>query len=553
VLVEPRAGQALHLLVLFILLIHASLTWQRPIHRFLLSLAFVPLIRIISLSLPLAGIPLIFWYLIVSIPLFAAAFVSLRLLRLRPRSLSLLVLNYTWDRLLIAATILLVSTGYLEELVFRGIMQRMSVERLGPVFGVIYVALIFAVLHIGYQSLLDVIFVLVIGLLFGWFAAWSGGLLGVTLSHSLTNIVLFLVIPYWIYTSGKPGPPALAELISQGRSSVSIPGQSGENPSSIILEPTPYNIDPVGLVVLDPPATPSIPPSPEQDTAPTGPAVVTGSDPDTPVAPGKDNANHEADTSPKLETPSTAAELDCGFLPAGWAPYTVRPGDTLWELSTTTGASIQEIVQASCLDANTLHVGDHLYLPMVPATRSVCHPRSDWKPYTVQHGDTLFSLARRHGATVYEVMQANCLTNDNIYQGSRLLVPSVVVIADPGPPADAASMPPTVTPASSRQAIWRITSPTAGSMVSGIVPILGTADFNPMEVQFYKIELRAADSQDQQWVTLGSVHAPPVVNGQLETLYASGLPTGVYLLRLVLITWDGNHVGQPFTIPVAIE
>ncbi len=231
VVIDPQVGQALNLIILFILMVHAAITWDRPMHRFLLGLAFVPLIRIISLSLPMADIPLIFWYLIVSVPLFAAAYVAVRTLGLRPAVKALkgrnllpqlafgltgllfgyieyrilqpdpLIIIYTWERLLIAVLILMISTGLLEEVIFRGIMQQTSIEQLGRLFGIIYVALLFAMLHIGYRSLLDVIFVLVIGLIFGLFVARTGSLLGVTISHSLTNIVLFLVIPFWLANS----------------------------------------------------------------------------------------------------------------------------------------------------------------------------------------------------------------------------------------------------------------------------------------------------------------------------------------------------------------
>lgn len=233
VLRSPQAGQALYLLVLFLLLLHTAFTWERPIHRFLLSLAFVPLTRVISLALPLARFPLISWYLIVSIPLFAAAYVVIRLLNLQLwngagngrwwlaqlgfastglvfGTLEYLILRpepllsiTSWQGLFMAAAILLVCTGLLEELIFRGIMQRTAVEQLGRIWGIAYVAIIFAMLHLGYESLPDLLVVLAIGLLFSWFVARTGSLLGVTLSHGLTNITLFLIIPFWLAACGQ--------------------------------------------------------------------------------------------------------------------------------------------------------------------------------------------------------------------------------------------------------------------------------------------------------------------------------------------------------------
>jgi penicillin-binding protein 1C len=102
-------------------------------------------------------------------------------------------------------------------------------------------------------------------------------------------------------------------------------------------------------------------------------------------------------------------------------------------------------------------------------------------------------------------------------------------------------------------AIWRITTPKTGEDISGVVPIIGTADFDPAKVQFYKVELGMGDLENPQWVTLGEVGRTPVVNGTLELLHADALPSGEYLLRLVVVRWDGNYVGEPFTVELTIE
>jgi penicillin-binding protein 1C len=100
-------------------------------------------------------------------------------------------------------------------------------------------------------------------------------------------------------------------------------------------------------------------------------------------------------------------------------------------------------------------------------------------------------------------------------------------------------------------AIWRITSPAQGETVSGILPIIGTADFDPQVVQFYKIELGIPNGENVDWVTLGETHNDPVVNGTLEMLHADALAPGDYLLRLIVIK-DSNYVGEPHTIGITI-
>jgi penicillin-binding protein 1C len=103
-------------------------------------------------------------------------------------------------------------------------------------------------------------------------------------------------------------------------------------------------------------------------------------------------------------------------------------------------------------------------------------------------------------------------------------------------------------------AVYRITSPKHGDVVDGIIPIEGTANFNPAEVEFYKIELGIPQegSNEIQWVTLGDTHNTPVVNGTLEMFHAAGLPPGDYFIRLIVVK-DSNYVGEPYTIQVTRE
>ena len=102
-----------------------------------------------------------------------------------------------------------------------------------------------------------------------------------------------------------------------------------------------------------------------------------------------------------------------------------------------------------------------------------------------------------------------------------------------------------------RVAVWRITEPKAGDTVSGVIPIVGIADFDPAVVEFYKIELGIPNGSDIQWLTLGETHSQPVVNGTLEMLHADALPPGDYFLRLIVVK-DSNYAGEPHTIPFTI-
>ena len=64
-------------------------------------------------------------------------------------------------------------------------------------WGIIYISLVFAVLHLGFISIIDVVFVFLVALFFGWVVKKTGSLFGVTLAHGITNALLYLVLPFF--------------------------------------------------------------------------------------------------------------------------------------------------------------------------------------------------------------------------------------------------------------------------------------------------------------------------------------------------------------------
>jgi hypothetical protein len=243
-LFTPQAGVILHGLVLLALLLQASLSIRKREHRFLIILALVPLIRLLSLTLPLNYFPPVYWYAVVGVPLSIAAFMGARFsglkgnmigLRLSWRVLPIelligflglgigffeylilrpepLVAELRWDLIWLPILILLVFTGLLEEVIFRGMLQSTATQHLGRL-GVLYVAVLFAVLHLGYRSILNLLFVFGVALLFGLIAQRRGTLLAVSISHGLTNISLYLVFPFLFASSASATSPPVELLL----------------------------------------------------------------------------------------------------------------------------------------------------------------------------------------------------------------------------------------------------------------------------------------------------------------------------------------------------
>lgn len=223
-LVSLLGGIICHISILVALIVHSSLTTDSPNHKLLLALCLAPLTRILSLSMPLAQFPPIYWYIIIYPTLFLAGWVTMRCTNFTARQIGFtirkpylqltvalsgvafgvieylilrpepLISELAWGAVLLSIFIMIVGTGFVEEFIFRGVAQRASIEILGR-WGIPYIAFIFAILHLIHQSPIDIVFVFAVALFFGWVVNKTGSLLGVTLSHGITNVVLYVIIP----------------------------------------------------------------------------------------------------------------------------------------------------------------------------------------------------------------------------------------------------------------------------------------------------------------------------------------------------------------------
>ncbi|MCL4393233.1 MAG: LysM peptidoglycan-binding domain-containing protein [Chloroflexi bacterium] len=101
--------------------------------------------------------------------------------------------------------------------------------------------------------------------------------------------------------------------------------------------------------------------------------------------------------------------------------HVVAWGDTLASIASRYGATINAVMQANSLsNPNFVWVGERL---LIPSGGYGYGHAAGASSYSVQSGDTLFSIASRNGTTVSALMQANGLYNYTIYVGQRLKLP----------------------------------------------------------------------------------------------------------------------------------
>ncbi|HYY02985.1 MAG TPA: CPBP family intramembrane glutamic endopeptidase, partial [Gaiellaceae bacterium] len=190
-------------------------------------LALVPLLRIVSLTIPVRDLPQIYWYAVTGVPLLVAlvltgrffgptwsrdtfafgwsrtqaliglgglpvgliAYLVLRPARIEP--------HLTPRIFLLGLLILIPFNALMEELLFRGAVQRVLVTLFGDL-GTAAAAVLFMATYLGTRSAPYIVLVGLTGFAFGRCVRQTGSLAGAVVAHALVSIGLILVWPYAI-------------------------------------------------------------------------------------------------------------------------------------------------------------------------------------------------------------------------------------------------------------------------------------------------------------------------------------------------------------------
>ena len=229
---SPVLGIVIHLILMFFLIYYSSMVENKEKSNFLMALALPSLLRIISTSIPLIVLSdiAVIQFFIIYIPLLVAAFLLMRsqnltmqdvgfttkkfyiqliigatglsfgvieFFILKEEILPLVTINFA--EILIYAVILMIFTGLTEELIFRGIILSRTDVFFGRdkrLYSIIFVSVVFMLLHAGWKSITDLIFVFLVAVFYCIIFLRTKCLVGISISHGITNIMLFIILPY---------------------------------------------------------------------------------------------------------------------------------------------------------------------------------------------------------------------------------------------------------------------------------------------------------------------------------------------------------------------
>lgn len=129
---------------------------------------------------------------------------------------------------------------------------------------------------------------------------------------------------------------------------------------------------------------------------------------------------------PNRLTPGQVVCVPFVRCPANTFSYTVQRGDSMFSIAQEFGVSLQALLNANpqITDPNRLYPGQNVCVPTTAPPPTIC-PVGTF-PYTVQSGDSMWKIAQRFGVSLDALIAANPQIPDPsmIYPGQIVCVPS---------------------------------------------------------------------------------------------------------------------------------
>lgn len=127
---------------------------------------------------------------------------------------------------------------------------------------------------------------------------------------------------------------------------------------------------------------------------------------------------------------AAGAPMLFGAASSGWADYTVRPGDTVFDIAASHRTDVRTLVRANHLTdgGHLIRAGSRIRVPRVAAPRPARAPKFRLARYTVRSGDTVGQISATFSVPEAAIRRNNHLNRyAQIYVGQHLALPLRVV------------------------------------------------------------------------------------------------------------------------------
>lgn len=190
---------------------------------FLQPFALLPLFRLVNLGMPIFFELTLMFFPLIYLPLLPAVYIVAKTqnvpIRWNLKGLAIgfvpivgisallalgefliiepepLIPEWSLGWLLVITVIMIGTVGLVEELIFRGILQRRFAEYFGRWASVLFVSILFGAMHSIYGSGIEIIYVTILGIAFGVVYELTDSMGLTAVFHGVLNVFLFAVIP----------------------------------------------------------------------------------------------------------------------------------------------------------------------------------------------------------------------------------------------------------------------------------------------------------------------------------------------------------------------
>ena len=107
-----------------------------------------------------------------------------------------LIPDLSFINILKVSVVMILFIGFVEELIFRSILQTRLEEAMGMFSGLVITSVLFGMMHSGYGTFYEILFTSLAGFIIGYLFQRTRSLPFITLIHGLVNIFLFGIIPH---------------------------------------------------------------------------------------------------------------------------------------------------------------------------------------------------------------------------------------------------------------------------------------------------------------------------------------------------------------------
>ncbi|MDK2948692.1 hypothetical protein SAMN04488589_0018 [Methanolobus vulcani] len=221
-----KAGITLHVITLIALSVSSIWIDGTHVARSLQVLTLLPILRLLNMSMPVFSEMTINLYVYIYAPLIVPTYLVIRHQNISKETLGFqfrnmgkyiplafvvgfliaqgehftihagnLIPDLSIGSLLKLSIIMIFFVGFMEELIFRSLIQTRFSESFGEFRGLLLASLLFGVMHSGYGTIYEIFFTVFAGLVFGYLFQKTNSLPFIALAHGLVNIFLFGIIP----------------------------------------------------------------------------------------------------------------------------------------------------------------------------------------------------------------------------------------------------------------------------------------------------------------------------------------------------------------------